>query len=460
MVLMSKGYLFSSSSIWILLLFVVNVMPRYLGDTLLYFAGPASSEVMDRISVYSLVVLISFIVCNYIALHMKPKTLLKTNEQTKQSSKLESSHLLLAWGIYLLMLLVFLVYLSRTTPISTFFNNGSKILFDQEENIAMLLFPTLLLGLNMISLLALLYAKNKKQLFISLTILSASITVTLLFSFGRRMLIFPFAVALILYYLKDRSKRKLVLIFLSVLLTLTVIMPFMMFVRTFGVANALEKYLPMIQKYDVAMLASQTDFTMAYNLLVLQVQVGDVRVDPLTILKPLFMVIPRSIWPEKPVALCIQILPQLGINIPGYSAAPGFIGESLALLGLLGIVFFPALWGVVCGRYDRVIRSKYLQNKRVENVDIRVIAYLLFAVQLVTGMHRGDTGNAMVEFILIIIPLLMILRMSAFALKKRQPVCGSPAIKMVNSRRREMLAFSVVFMVMGIAAIIISVMLL
>ncbi|MDN8759630.1 oligosaccharide repeat unit polymerase, partial [Staphylococcus aureus] len=121
-----------------------------------------------------------------------------------------------------------------------------------------------------------------------------------------------------------------------------------------------------------------------------------VQISLLTLLKPILIFIPRSIWPDKPGALSEEIVKQL--NLPfneGMSIPPGFVGEAYVYLGVFGIVLASVIFGVLCGLADQYSIS--LRNNEKGIYSIRLILITLISIQLIMGSIRGDTATNIQE---------------------------------------------------------------
>lgn len=107
-------------------------------------------------------------------------------------------------------------------------------------------------------------------------------------------------------------------------------------------------------------------------------------------------IIPRSLWPEKPVSLASQLGLMVRYNYRGFddelwrranmfSLSPGFVGEAYANFGLLGVVCLSILLGALAGRIDSRINFR--------KFDLTDVPRLMFLSSFIL-IHRGDFYTA------------------------------------------------------------------
>ena len=247
-------------------------------------------------------------------------------------------------------------------------------------------------------------AKSKKQILLKVISLLVFIVVQAVFNFTRIFLI-SYLVVIMLYELRDKEKNKQVIVLTGGVVIIVALMVTMNFVRTFGFGERLDSE----RSTDLSYIFESTDFGASYYWFDQLLDYGYPAIFPLAWLKPLFVFIPRSVWPAKPDKLSHDILLKLdpGLADSGYTTAGNSVlGEGYAILGVLGIVLFPLIWGYVCGFFDR--RHYYRLKSGLSNC-VSEILYYLFAVFIVLCIQRGDWSQYMITFIYWwIIPLLLI----------------------------------------------------
>ena len=118
---------------------------------------------------------------------------------------------------------------------------------------------------------------------------------------------------------------------------------------------------------------------------------------PLTIVTHL---IPRSIWPTKPLGLGAVITsghltnPQLALGVKTtWTVAVGLAGEGYANGGILGILGMSAAAGWLCGTASRLF------TVAVSSTSLRCFTLGLIARSVAVGFVRGDVLSAWIAYV-------------------------------------------------------------
>lgn len=228
-------------------------------------------------------------------------------------------------------------------------------------------------------------AVTKRQRFLRYVYLAIYVIFTLLFGFTR--IFFISILVIILFYEIRKMGRKVQILYLSLGVgAFIVLMAFMNFIRCLGLGSDV-KFKEII---DIDYVFESTDFGASYYWFDRMLSYNSVFINPVVYLKPIFAFIPRSIWPTKPEPLSLQILKRIdpGKASTGYSTAGNSVlGEGFAIMGFLGIIVFPFLWGYICSYLDKnyYARLRLGIDKGTQN-----IMYYIFAVFIVISGQRGD----------------------------------------------------------------------
>lgn len=118
-----------------------------------------------------------------------------------------------------------------------------------------------------------------------------------------------------------------------------------------------------------------------------------------TYISVLFMLLPRSLWEEKPIGFAAQlgVLQRLNTqefsfdkwnSINKFSLSPGFIGEAYANLGFLGIIILSILFGLISKLYDTRIKLEDLFT------NYNILPYMSFYGSFFL-LLRGDFFSAL-----------------------------------------------------------------
>lgn len=235
-------------------------------------------------------------------------------------------------------------------------------------------------------------ARDRKEKMISFLALCLYVVFNLLFGFTR---IFTISIlAMVVFHKARYLSLKKQFIFSSVgVFALMMFLVTMNFIRCFGIGQEIsfEKI------FDIGYIFESSDFGASYVWFdrLLNIDPPYIRLD--TYLKPiLYLFIPRSIWPNKPEQVSMQVLKILdpGLAATGYSTA-GYtvLGEGYAMIGYVGIVVFPLIWGMVCKYLDTCY---YRRKNSGYNCCIQDLYYYIFAIFVIISGQRGDWNQYLI----------------------------------------------------------------
>lgn len=393
------------SLFWIVMFSISLLLPVFIANYFTY-GFLIGDEIYAKLNLIFLIALISFVISN-LPFQLK-RIKFKTNKINTLDYKTisKSNFIYIILGLFLAVLIGFEVVQSGTAT-TLELNSWIKILQS-----------SILIGLLYTSYLKLLFSTNRKQKIKSFLIIILVIIFALLFMFGRRILIYPTIAAIIIYiYWKNKSPSLLKMGSISIG-TIFIGLPLLMSIRTFGIKEGFFNFLNIIMgdyKQYINYLSIGTDVTYSYSLAAIIVS-DNVRVTLLTLFKPLFIFIPRNIWPDKPGALSETLVQKL--NLPfeeGMSIPPGLIGESYVYMGEIGVILAGVIFGVVCGIVDNY--SQHLRNIDKGKYSINLIMITLISIQIIMGSIRGDTATNIQEALYLFIPLWIILKFAKFKIK-------------------------------------------
>lgn len=318
-------------------------------------------------------------------------------------------------NIYPIYIIATLIVLLLTGP--SIITSGSNTTLDSGAVIKMLQ-GSALIGYLYLSYLYLYNAQKMQDKIKSFMLVLISLILVAVFIFGRRILLYP-TIAIVALYIYKRGKTpsltKLVSISLAIIL---IILPLMMSIRTFGLKAGFTNFKDILfgdyNKY-LDYLALGTDVTYSYSLATI-ITNYQTHISPLTLLKPIFIFIPRSIWPNKPGALSEELVKQL--NLPfdkGMSIPPGFVGESYVYFGIVGIILASIVFGVLCGIADQY--SLKLRTSKEGLHSVQLILITIISIQIIMGSIRGDTATNIQESLYLFLPLGIMFWLSKFKIK-------------------------------------------
>jgi hypothetical protein len=402
-------YAVSLSVYWVVVFYAIYVFVPFV-----YKLSPTSvyipEFVIEEISFYSLVGIISFIFGNAIfTIFMKKKPILLTpkKEIIIPFSSIKKLFLLLIsiWIILTIMTLGF-------DGVVSLFVEGSRdfIVLNHSGNSLLTLWHLLLfyLAMTAIALVIAASTSNEKKFAVRVFIIII-IFVGIIFSFARRYILYPVMALCFYKLLKLQSRVKVIFYGVLGIIMFVVAMYVMGVVRVYGIDQIfLAREVLLTTNSPLEVLLDSVDFTASYKFLAAQVLMGDVTANPLGYLKVLFMWIPRGIFPYKPNYSSIEIFSQIDpvASANGVTAATGYIGEALATMGILGIIIISYLWGLLCGFLDVKYLNRVFNYKGLRITDFQ---YLFVGAQFITEAHRGDFGVASIHFVLEVVSLCVVM---------------------------------------------------
>lgn len=421
--LFKKKYPVSLSMYWIVIFYSIYIfVPTFRNHISILNEIP--DIIVNKIALYSLIGILSFIITNQFfilkwnKIVSKPQSVI-TFKATKQ--------ILLMFIIFSTLLFILSVGISGITSI---FSLGSRNLWinSENKNNFFVLNQLLLFYISILGSVLVLSANTIQQRYKAIKSFFIIIIVISILVFGRRYVVYPL-LAVLFYWLSHKKNKTKIIFFAFMIIPLFFAIMFIMgYFRTFGISNfkmgSIIDYFKYTNFMDI--FISNTDFTYSYYYLCKQVYIGNIQASVLGYLKAFFILIPRSIWTNKPAYTSVEIL---SIIEPfkvsqGFSAATGYIGEAIATMGISGLIIISAIWGTVCGymdkRYYDIMSDKSFKSKERSisgEFTIFEFMYLYTGILLITESHRGDFGAASIHFILEIVLLGLILKVFS---KKRQ----------------------------------------
>ncbi|MGW7834704.1 O-antigen polysaccharide polymerase Wzy [Staphylococcus xylosus] len=277
---------------------------------------------------------------------------------------------------------------------------------------------SILLGFLYTSYLRFLFADTKKSKVMNFIIIIIAVLIVLTFVFGRRILIYPTIAAIIIYIYRTGYKPSILKVSILSIFSIFIGLPLLMSIRTLGIKDGVSNFIEIIKgDYNQYLnyLAIGTDVTYSYSLAAIILS-EDVKITFLTLFKPLFIFIPRSIWPNKPEALSEALVHKM--NLPfekGMSIPPGLVGESYVYFGIIGVILVGIIFGVICGIADNY--SQHLIKQKNGRNSINLIMIIIVMIQIIMGSIRGDTATNIQESLYLFLPLLLILNFSRYKFK-------------------------------------------
>ena len=230
------------------------------------------------------------------------------------------------------------------------------------------------------------------------------ILVLLIFGFTRISIVTS-AAMIVLYWIKEKRIGIQVVFSGICVVTLIIFMIVMLFIRVYGLQMGLQVLIgqELNVEFIKTRLAYDLDFTYLY--LAFQEEIANApgaMVTPLCYLKPIFVMIPRSLWSGKPESLNVEIYKYLHPNAVGtYSTGYSILGEAYAILGNAGFIIYPIVWGILCammdGYFDKLI-------KKGRSNEFGGLVYAIFSIELVIEGMRGNIQQAIMSMMF---PMLM-----------------------------------------------------
>ncbi|WP_165056693.1 MULTISPECIES: O-antigen polymerase [unclassified Adlercreutzia] len=379
-----RGQLISAASVWVACYFVVFVVCPCVNE------GPYSNELLiDKIA-FAGIVLFAF------GLLIGRRVSIRSGEETaKKLSCLQPDFALSAIGFGLLFVLSIL-YIARTIGMSGVASvlNGSltsKQLALGEEGGG-----TALLGwiqqFMVPCVLGMWFSRNnKKENRLAISCLALFSLEMALFSFTRIFFICTLLVV-VMYEMRKKSARSQALISLAFIALVLVGMTALNVMRSNGLDD-----LDLKTVLDFDMILESTDFRYAYIYFDRILDVDSPYISPIVYLRFVFIFIPRSIWPDKPLTLNVQMMQYYrGTSDTAGSAGFSILGEAYGVLGFIGFFVYPVVWGLLCAGFDK---GYFKRLNSGQSVSFRDYAFFMFCSFVLISAHRGDWGTYVVNIV-------------------------------------------------------------
>lgn len=235
----------------------------------------------------------------------------------------------------------------------------------------------------------------------------------ILFSYTRIWLIMMIA-CLYMYYMQGRSRRITVVYSVLILLILLYAMVVMGYVRVFGFAALSNFFNYVLTHGNIKYFILQSlDFYAAYNWFIQLLNYPKFYISPAVYLKPLLMIFPRSIFPNKPEALSVQVLRNIAPDLvaAGYSTGFSLLGEAYAVCGTIGIFLYPFIWGIFCEVADKKQIKRYLIG---QGNTLATVLYYLVSFYVIIYAQRGDLvagfQTILTDFIIVLVIFAVVAR--------------------------------------------------
>lgn len=360
----------------------------------------------EKLNVLYLSGLIIFILSNFIFNFTKIKNVkfgfLKVNVLTKKSINKLFLVFLVLFAIMAIVLGIEVVLYGTTATLEL-------------PSIIKIFQSITILGAVYSSLLKIYFSESKREIIFGVFISILVILFSSLFLFGRRLLLYPIIAVIALFIFKRKKSPSLIKLSVIAITTITIILPGMMSIRTLGFSEGIKNFRDILfgdYNQYLQYLSVGTDVTYSYSLAGI-IMAYDTRITPLTLLKPIFSFIPRSIYPDKPQPLSEAIVEHLSLDFDqGMSIPPGIVGESLLYGGIIWMIFVFLIFGVVCGLLDNY--TNYLRAEKNGLFSTNLIFITIVTVQFLSGSIRGDTATNIQESFYLFLPFLFLLIASKY----------------------------------------------
>lgn len=388
--------LYVATTYWIAFFLISFLLPNFFKVSMIK-NHIISYEIYIKLNLYYLLLLISFLFANIL---VKSISHTRKDESFKKINYYVIARLS---NIFVFSTFILIFYIG-----SDFFEKGSFHLVEKMPARFDYILSFVIFGLNLSSLSRLFFVKGKKQFLISVLIIAYSLSFSFIFTFARRLLIYPIIISFIVFIIVKKTKPKLTHVILIMIFLVFIVLPIMVSVRTHGFNKGLQNFIYVISDYETYMryLAMSTDVSWSYSVAAKIIEENS-RINPVTLFKPILMFIPRSVWPNKPLPLSLEIVSLLKLSDDKMLSIPvSIVGEAYVYFGSMGIIIYGLIWGYITAVMDKIIilkRDKYGND----NTFILIITVSLM-VQIVSGAMRGDIASTLQETIFVVIPFIII----------------------------------------------------
>ncbi len=252
------------------------------------------------------------------------------------------------------------------------------------------------------------FDRNKKHRGKNIIWLLISFSLIALFSYARSPMIYGIGIIAFYFMRNFKPVHQIIISLVAVILGMIGMITFGI-VRNVGVANALTNigyYITEVPFKDYA--KGSLDFQGGYIYFIDYMKnAPQFRAGIAAYFKVFFIFIPRSVWPNKPEYLTLQILEKLHPDLlaSGFSCGYGLLGEAYAIFGWMGFILVPMASGFICITLDR----KYMDLVLSKNdCNPWTALYLCFSVIILVSNARGGIADSYTSYLAIIVFLLII----------------------------------------------------
>ncbi|PTJ85326.1 oligosaccharide repeat unit polymerase, partial [Staphylococcus hyicus] len=289
-----------------------------------------SDVYFDRLNLMYLIGLIIFIISN--AMFNLTRTE-KVNNSLLKPHILSKSSINKLFSIFVCLFLLMVLIIGLEVIV-----NGTAATLEL-PSILKIFQSITIVGLVYSALLKIYFSNNKKEVFLNIIIAIICILCVSLFIFGRRLILYPLIAIVALFIFKRNKTPSLFKLSMLAIVVITIVLPGMMSIRTLGFQEGVKNFAKILSgDYDqyLQYLSIGTDVTYSYSLAGI-ILASDIRITPITLLKPILSFIPRSIFPNKPQPISEAIVSHLNLDFnKGMSIPPGIVGESYLYGGFIG----------------------------------------------------------------------------------------------------------------------------
>lgn len=274
--------------------------------------------------------------------------------------------------------------------------------------------------LSTFSVFLLFSAKEKPEKRWAFLFILLSCLQTALFSYARGGIVYM-VIMCAMYILRDKPTSTQVKYFFGVGFLCIVIMIFGGYLRSYGtkaLGNIFQYYRD-VEDWSSVLFGS-LDFSAAYHWFSRLLENGNVWINPIVYLKPILMVVPRSIAPWKPEALSVQVLRQLSPTLAasGFSCGQSLLGEAKVILGNIGYLIYPFFWGIVCQMRDDL---HFLRLNSGGYTGKQYLSYYYFATMIIIESQRGDLSAVLSTYLwTVAIPIWLVTKFSSMLVRKKK----------------------------------------
>lgn len=230
-----------------------------------------------------------------------------------------------------------------------------------------------------------------------------------IFSFTRLFLICVLLMV-VMFELRNLPRKRQAVLLSAAVASLTFCMVGLNFLRCLGAGG-----FTIDQLFDLDLILEGTDFSFAYLWFDRLLSYDSPHISGLVYLRAITAFIPRSIWPDKPATLNVQIMEYIdpATAARGGSAGMSVLGEAYAVMDYAGFVIYPVLWGIVCAAFDKSYRARLMdKNPSV----FAMFAYLVFCSFILISGQRGDWGTYIIQIVwCYLVPMYLMCKFRLFS---------------------------------------------